>query len=414
MRTQARLGRRFQLLFAASSISTLGDGISLTALPLLAAQLSRDPLPVSLVSSAGYLPWLVFGLMAGAVADRRDRRRLMWAADVFRAVVLVGLAVAVLADVVTIWALAVFAFCLGSAGTLFDSAAHALLPAIVPAQDEPLQRANGRLFGAQMVGAQLVGPAVGGALFAVAAAAPFTVDAATFAASAILIVAIRGRFLPQGAAGSTMDRRSLWHDIVEGVRWLVRHRLLRTLALLVATINAATAAGEAVLVLFVTGRLGLTETGYGLLVAAGALGGVVGSLTAARIASRVGIAATLRYSIILSALGAVGVGLARTALACGIAFAVTSYSAILFNVAGVPLRQLLVPDALRGRVLSAYRMLAWGAIPAGGIAGGVVATGAGLRAPFFFGALLFSCCALVSWLRITPDAVRAARAAVPT
>ncbi len=140
-RTRVRLGRGFHLLFAASAVSTLGDGFGLTALPLLAAQLSRDPLPVSLVSSAGHLPWLMFGLIAGAITDRHDRRRLMWGTDVFRAALVAGLAAAVLTGTVTIWALVMFAFLLGSAGTLFDSAAH---PGPVPPRRGPARRLRPR------------------------------------------------------------------------------------------------------------------------------------------------------------------------------------------------------------------------------------------------------------------------------
>jgi MFS family permease len=404
-----RLGRGFHLLFAASAVSALGDGVGLTALPLLAAQLSRDPLPVSLVSSAGHLPWLVFGLVAGAITDRYDRRRLMWGTDVFRAVLVAGLAAVVLTDTVTIWVLVIFAFLLGSAGTLFDSAAQALIPAVVPASEEPLQRANGRLYGAQLVGDQLVGPAAGGALFTAAAAVPFALDALSFAGSAALIAAIRGRFQPDRPEQAGTGGQSLWRDIAEGVRWLAGHRLLRTLALLVATINAAMAAGLAVLVLLATGRLHLTGLGFGLLSTGGALGGIAASLTAARIATRLGTSATLLCGLVLSALGILGTGLAPTGWVCAIAFAITSYAVFLFNVAGVPLRQMLVPDALRGRVVSAYRVLAWGASPIGGVLGGAVAAWLGIQAPFLLGAAVLAGCAMVTWRHITAEAIHAAR-----
>jgi MFS family permease len=413
-RIRVRLGGGFHLLFAASAVSAVGDGIGLTALPLLAAQLSRDPLPVSLVSSAGHLPWLVFGLVAGAITDRHDRRRLMWGTDVFRAVLVAALAAVVLTGTVTIWVLVIFAFLLGSAGTLFDSAAQALIPAVVPAAEEPLQRANGRLYGAQLVGDQLVGPPAGGALFTAAAAVPFALDALSFAGSAALIAAIRGRFQPDRPDRTTTGGPTLWRDIAEGVRWLARHRLLRTLALLVATINAALAAGQAVLVLLATGRLHLTSLGFGLLLTGGALGGIAASLTAARIATRLGTAATLLCGLVLSALGTLGIGLAPTGWACATAFAITAYAAMLFNIAGVPLRQMLIPDALRGRVISAYRVLAWGAAPVGGVLGGAAAAWLGIQAPFLLGAAVLAGCALVAWRQVTADAIEAARSATLT
>lgn len=412
-RARVGLGRRFHLLFAASAVSALGDGIGLTALPLLAASLSRDPVAVSLVSSAGHLPWLVFGLVAGAVADRQDRRRLMWVTDVVRAALVAGLALAVVTHTVTIWALMAFAFVLGSAGTLFDSASQALIPAVVRAEDEPLQRANGRLFGAHLVGDQLVGPAVGGALFAVAAAMPFALDALSFVASAALIAGIRGRYRPDHGGHSASGGQSLWRDIGAGIRWLWHHRLLRTLTALVAVINAATMAGQAVLVLLATERLHLTSTGYGLLWTGGALGGIAASFTASRVAARIGVATTLWSSIILSTLGAVGIGLAPNAWVCGIAFVFISYATTLFNVAGAPLRQTLIPNALLGRVISASRVLTWGAIPVGGALGGAVASWFGVQAPFVLGAILLAGCALVAWRKITAKAIQAACSATP-
>jgi MFS family permease len=169
-----------------------------------------------------------------------------------------------------------------------------------------------------------------------------------------------------------------------------------------------------VLVLLATGRLHLTSTGYGLLWAGGALGGIAASLTASRVATRIGVPATLRTSIMLSAVGAVGVGVAPNAWVCGMAFAINSAAITLFNVAGAPLRQMLIPDVLLGRVISAFRVLAWGAIPVGGVLGGAVAAFLGIQAPFVLGAVLLAGCALVAWRRITAEAIRAARTALPT
>jgi MFS family permease len=406
--TAVALGRRFHLLFGASAVSTLGDGIGLTALPLLAAHLSRDPLPVALVSSAAHLPWLVFGLIAGAIVDRRDRRRLMWSTDAVRAVLVIVLVVTVITGTITIWGLIVFAFLLGSAATIFDSAAQAMIPAVVPASDEALQRANSRLFGAQIVGDQLVGPSVGGFLYAAAAAVPFALDALSFAGSAALLAAIRGRFQPERTA--SQPRPSVWQDIRDGVRWLAHHRLLRTLALLVAAINIATMAGQAVLVLLATGPLHLSATGYGLLWSAGAIGGITASITATRIVGRIGVPTALCTVIILNAVGMLGVAVAPNAWCTGLAFAISSYAITTFNIAGVPIRQALVPDELRGRVISAYRMVSWGAIPIGGVLGGAISAWLGLRAPFIAGALILAGCAVVTRRAITTEAIASAKA----
>jgi MFS family permease len=335
----------------------------------------------------------------------------MWWADVFRAAVIGGLAVAVVTNTINIWALVVFSFWLGSAGVLFDSASPALLPALVPAGEEPLRRGNGRLYGAQMVSEDLAGPAIGGALFVVAAALPFAVDALSFTISALLLAQIGGRFRADrtdrlGASPSTMRR-----EIAEGMRWLRHHQLLRTLALLAATVNAAITAGTAVLVLLLTEQLHVSGAGYGLLLSAAALGGVVGSLVAAGIATRLGTARTIRYAILLAMLGGAGIGLAPDAWTCGVAYGTVAFAAVVLNVVTAPLRQMLIPDELRGRVISAYRMIAIGGGPLGAVLGGLIGTSFGVRAPFLFGATLVAGCAVVAWRTITTAAINNARPA---
>jgi MFS family permease len=165
-RNRPNLGRGYHRLWTAAAISNLGDGIFLTALPLLAATLTRDPLPVSAVFAAGWLPWLLFGLLSGALADRWNRRRLMWVVDAARFVVVGGLGVAVIAGLATIPLLVGVAFLLGVGQTLFDSAAQSVIPALVGRDPQRLERANGQLFGAQQVTQQLSGPPLGGWLFA--------------------------------------------------------------------------------------------------------------------------------------------------------------------------------------------------------------------------------------------------------
>jgi MFS family permease len=192
-----RIGSPFHKLWSASAVSTLGDGVLLTALPLLAAELTRDPLPVSLVSFAGWLPWLLFGLVSGALVDRWDRRATMWKVDAFRFAVVGALGVAVLAGWASIPLLAGFGFLLGAGQTLFDNAAQSLIPAIASRDPRRLERANSQLYGAQTVSQNFLGPPAGGFLFGLASAVPFLVDAVSFLASSGLIAAIGGSFAPE-------------------------------------------------------------------------------------------------------------------------------------------------------------------------------------------------------------------------
>ena len=330
------LGTAFRRLWAASTVSSLGDGMYLAALPLLAATLTRDPLAVSVVTFAGWLPWLLFALPAGALVDRLDRRRVMWTVDAARALVVGALTVAVLAGWASIPLLAVAGFLVGAGQTLFENAAQAMVVAVAGRDPRRLERANGQLVASLTVGQQLIGPPAGSAAFAFAPWLPFLADAVSFGASAGLVAAINGQFQPEGVPGGVPEDspagalephrpvpgppegepspaaelaapvvhsppsppvlpsspspptvRNLRAEIAEGLRFLFGHRLLRACVLLVSASNLAFMAGEAVLVLFATEELGLGSRGYGLLLAAVALGGLPGSLLAARVGGRV-------------------------------------------------------------------------------------------------------------------------------
>jgi MFS family permease len=216
-----RLGPDFAKLWLAQGVSNLGDGVYVTALPLLAATLTRDPLPVSAVMFAEWLPWLLFGLLAGALLDRWERRRVMWTVDAARFVVVGGFAVAVLLGWASIPLLMLTGFLLGTGQTLVDTASQALIPALVSRDPGRLERANGRLLGTQMIAGQLAGPPAGGALFAASAWVPFLADAVSFGASSALVAAIGGRRAAHRPSSSEAPvvagrRTSLLAEIAEG------------------------------------------------------------------------------------------------------------------------------------------------------------------------------------------------------
>jgi MFS family permease len=396
-------------VWTAAAISTAGDGVFLAALPLLAATLSRDPLRVSLVTFAGWLPWLLFGLISGALVDRLDRRQVMWTVDTIRFALVGVLGVAVLAGWASIPLLATVGFVLGVGQTLFDNAAQSLIPALVGRDPKRLERANSQLYGAQTVSQRFVGPPAGGFLFALAAWVPFLVDAVSFAASATLIATIRGSFAPRRAADR--PRASLRAEIAEGLRWLLAHRLLRALAVMVGLMNLATMAGQAILVLLAQEKLGLGSAGYGLLLAGLAVGGLLGSLAATRLSRRVGTATLLVGAVMVRAGAQLVLGIASNALLAGAMLAVAGATGAIFNVVGVSLRQAIVPDPLIGRVVSAFRMLGYGAVPLGALLGGVAGRILGVRAPFLLGAAILGATGLLALPVVNNRAVRAARIA---
>ena len=410
MRAAGRSG--FARLWAASAVSNVGDGVYGTALPLLAATLTRDPLLVSVVSFAEWLPWLLFGLLSGALLDRWDRRRVMWTVDAARFAVVGGLAVAVLLDRAGIALLATVGFLLGTGQTLVDTGAHSILPALVSRDPQRLERANGRLVGTQVVAQELAGPPAGGFLFSVATWIPFAVDAVSFAAGSALVAAIRGRFGPAAAElGDTGRRTTLLAEIAEGLRWLVGHRVLRATAGMVAVVNLLASGGSAVMVLFAQEKLGLNAVGFGLLLSGSAVGGVLGSVVAARLARVVGTAGIVVWTMVLSALAYLVFGLSKGPWLAGAMFGLVGFFTVVFNVVLGSLRQALSPDRLLGRVISAFRLFSYGAVPLGSLLGGLVARTFGLRAPFVVAGVVIPVTALLCLPAINARTIADARRA---
>jgi MFS family permease len=225
---------------------------------------------------------------------------------------------------------------------------------------------------------------VGSLLFAAAAALPFGLDAASFAGSAALLAG-----LPK-TNGTRQDtkRPTIRAQIAEGLRWLAGHRLLRVVAVLLGIYNFANQMGQAILVLLATQVLHVGTRGYGLLLAASAVGSVVGGLVNPVLTRRLGLMPSLVLPAVVDAAAFVGLGLAPDPAVAAVLLGVQGFSVTMWNVVTVSLRQRIVPGHLLGRVNSVYRMLGWGLMPVGALAGGFVAHAAGLRAPYIVAGLL--------------------------
>ncbi|RKS08997.1 putative MFS family arabinose efflux permease [Nocardiopsis sp. Huas11] len=378
------LGGRFWRLWGASGLSNLADGVLKVALPLAALRLTDSPPLIAGVTFALTVPWLLCALPAGALADRVDRRAAMLGANLARGLALTALALALASGTASIWTLYAVALCVGVAETVYDTAAQSILPQVVPRVR--LSAANGRLHAAELTAQQFVGPPLGGLLVALGLLTAFAAPAGLWLVAVGALVTVGGRYRVERAAPATLRA-----DIAEGLRFLWGHRLLRTLAVMVGVSNFATNAVFAVLVLYAVGpdsALGLTEPGYGVLMTAAAVGSLLGALGAERIERLLGRAWSLRLTVLASALlvGAPALSTSPYAVAAG--FLVGGVGIAVWNVITVSLRQRTVPDALLGRVNSAYRLLAWGTMPLGAATGGLLAQLLGLRAVFAVMALL--------------------------
>jgi MFS family permease len=401
------LGRNFHKTVVASGFANLADGVFWVALPLLAVQLTRSPVLIAGVTIAARLPWLL-APVAGALADRLDRRQTMVRVNLVRTVLLGGLALAVAADLATLPLLYAVAVLLGFAETLFDTSAQSLLPAIVARDD--LTRANSRLFAVELVANTFVGPPLGGLLAALGLAVALGVPAAAYLVGAACLALLVGSFRAAGAgpAGSTRLR----DDVAEGARFVWHHPVLRPLAIMLGVQNMAFAAVFSVFVLFAVapGPMGLSEASFGILLATEGVGALVGTWLAVPAERRLGRVRTLVLSVVLVAATLVVYVLTTNPVLVGTSFAVSGVAMVLWNVVTVSLRQRITPDRLLGRMNAAYRLVGWGTMPLGALLGGVLAEALGLR-PTFLAAAGITLLTLAGFRSVTGEAIARAEAA---
>jgi MFS family permease len=384
---EGRLGRDYFKLFGASTVSNLGDGIGVIAYPWLASAVTRDPVLIALVFVVQRVPWLLFSLPAGVVTDRVDRRRLMITANLARTVVTVFVAVVVMfgqdgllapdelaaavdwpTDTGLYLLILLATLLLGVAEVLYDNAAQTFMPAVV--EPDQLEKANGRLWSAELVANTFVGPPLGALLIAATFALPFFVDAATFAVSAALIALIPAA--TRRSSDEIVDRKPWKTELAEGMRWLWGHDLLRPMAIILGILNALGMMGFAVLVLFAQEVLGTSATEFALLTTGGAIGGIIGGWTASKISVTIGSGPSLWLTLIVGGVSTMAIGLSSRWPAVWLMFAIFTLVGTLWNVITVSLRQTIIPDHLLGRVNSVYRFFAWGMMPIGTALGGLI------------------------------------------
>jgi len=390
--TTESLGRPFWTFWTAASLANIGDGIRVAAFPLLAASLTASPAGVAAVAAAQALPWLVTGLAAGALADRRGARTLLVWADAARVTVLAVLVVAVAAGWVSLPLVVLASFLLGVGETVRDTAAQTAVPGLVPAA--LLERANGRLVAGEVVGNEFVGPPVGAALFVAGAALPFAANGASLALAVLLVLSLPLTLAARPAVAEASEvRDGVW----AGLRWLVRQRVLGTMILACAAVSAADSGWFAILVLYARDVLHTGAVGFGVLLATGALGGLLGSFAADRLVAGRRHRAVLAWSLAITAGVPALLAVTSQLWAAVLVVVVTSGSFAVLNVTAVSLRQRAVPRELLGRVVAAGRTVAFGAAALGALLGGVLAAAAGVQAPFVLSGAV-AVAATTAWL----------------
>jgi len=373
-----RLGTGFRWLVGSSWVTNLGDGMLIAAGPLLVASQTRNPVLVSAAMLALTGPWLVFGLFAGAMADRLDRRRVIMTANAVRGLVVAGMCAVIATGAVNIALVLIAMVALGTAETFADATSGTLAPMLVEKRD--LGIANSRLMAGMITGNQLVGPALGALVFSLGMVWPFVLIVVCIAVGVVLVSRIG---TPPGSVREHVDTH-VRQDIADGVRWLMGNPPVRTLALIIVVFNATWAAPWSVLVLWALERVGIEEAGFGLLTTAAALGGLIATFSYGRLEKVVPLA-TLMRTVLLAEVGFhLAMALTTSPWAAYPLMVFFGAYAFVWGTLSQAVRQRAVPRELQGRVGSVYMICVMGGMLVGSLLGGVIAHYWGLTAPWWF------------------------------
>ncbi len=367
--------------WTASAISNLGDGINFVAMPLLALSLTDDERLLSLTTFATFVPWLVLALPVGVVVDRHDRQLLMVLANLVRVGLFSLIAVGAVTERLSIWSLVALLVVVGSCEVVFDSTAQAFLPMLVdPTQ---LERANGFLFAAEVVAGSIAGLSIGALLFDVSLGLPFSVNGVSFAVAALLILTIHPARSAIGVPASNEPAPD--HRLRAGLRWLLDHRLLRTLALMFGVTNLGLMFGQGIFVKYAVVELGLNSTEFGILLAITAMGAASGGLVGPRVIDAIGLRTSVVVPYLVFGAAQLVIGLAPAAWIVATAGFVLGAAITIWNIVTVTVRQRVIPADRFGRVNAVYRWLGAAASATGIAAGGFVAYETNVKVPFLVG-----------------------------
>ena len=433
---KSKLGASYWKLWSATAISNLGDGIAAVAYPWLASAVTRSPFLIALSVVVSRLPWLVFTLFAGVLTDRFNRKRIVVAMNVFNGLLTLVVAAFVylerdslpslneltsITDLETNYSLyfviLITAFLFGLAEVLSDNNAQTMMHAVV--QEKDLEKANGRMWSAESLTNSFIGPPLGSFIVSIAIFLPFFVDAVTFFIAAALIAVMKPTvksFKPEEKSGKINFRA----EIKEGFGWLWQHELLRPMAIILGLVNGIAALSGAIFILFAQEVLETTVFIFAVLGTAAAVGGILGGLLGPKVSAKIGRGRSLALALFTMPLMALLIGFSSLWYLVWVFVALETFTAVLWNVVTVSLRQSLIPSHLLGRVNSVYRFFAWGTIPIGTLLGGtlvsVLQSGLGremaFRSVYFTGAALGFALFLYAIRVLTEAKIEEARAAI--
>lgn len=402
MRTRAeRLPAPFLRLWAADTLTSAGDGFTLVAAPLLLVSLTGNPILIAAGGFAAQVPWLLFGLHSGSVVDRTDKRHLVMRVDTLRGLLMIGLAVAIAAGSVTVALVYLVLFLSGTGDTLVVTGVTSLVPQLVSSAH--LTRANARIIATRLTGGVLVARPLGAWLFTRGPSVPFWIDAASFLGGVALLFGLP----THESRDPDVHQRG---RVREGLQILWQDKVLRTLALCIFVMNVTLAGTLAVLVLYAKDRLDVGPTGFGLLGAALAVGGLIGTAVVGRLLRRFGTSLLLKAGLLVETGTQLTLALTSTWAVAAAALLIFGVHSSVWSVLTVSLRQHRTDEAVRGRVLAAYMVLSVGGAAIGSLLGGVLVALGSITTPMWVGAVLVAAVFAAAVPALRPEDVQLATA----
>ena len=398
--SEHHLSNSYWKLFASSTISNLGDGMVVAAGPLLALSLTNDSRLIAAVTFAAMLPWLILSLPAGVYLDRHDRKIIMFRANLVRGVVFAFIAVSTATNHLNIYILIAASAIAGICELFYDMSSQAILPAIV--DQDSLEVANSRLYISQIISNGFVGLPLGAWIFVFASSAPFAVNALVLIIAALLIRSIRVRSISETVV---KPQTAFSTELLQGLSWLCKHDLLRTLAIMLGAANMCGMFAQAVFVKFARDELGLGARGFGILLALISVGSILGGLIGEFVSKKLGATTAIISAYVVFGLSDVIPGLFPEIWAVALSGIVMAIAGTTWNVITVSMRQRLIPPELFGRVNSVYRFIGTGSTAFGALIGGQIAFSFGLRATYLASGFVL----LVALITLSPVFLRAAK-----
>ena len=399
MSKKVPLGHDFSLIWSASLITNLVDGVLRLAAPLLAVSLTDDPILIGAMSALGLLPWLFFAIPIGALVDRVNRGKALVLGNGLRAVIALFIAFAVSQGFINIWLLLLAVFLFGICEVLVDTTSQAVLPQILDKSN--YERGNSRLQISEVIVAQFAGAPLSGLLYAVSIALPFYFSSSGFVVAALLILILPfKREINVGKRGDQKEEKlGLKGDIKFALNYLYQDKQIFSIVVITTSLGFFYSLSNSIAPLFILKELNVSPALFGVVLAIQGVGALAGSIAAPMASKLLGRGRALALNIFLASFLVILIGISPNAYLFTAVSVVIGFTISVWNILLMSLYQSLIPPELYGRIHGARRTIVWGLMPIGALLGGVIARG-GLRLPFIIGGAIATLISILSYTHI--------------